>query len=126
MFELLLVILADQLATRIDERRRVVALFAVSLQHPGDKEDLQFLGQAGQPAKVDALRDRFAQCPVLLERDRLVGDGIAVQKTLRRANDLPSVRRRLADQGFDPAVIGLLVPTHPFEHDSRYSDRVCA
>ena len=50
------------------------------------------------------MRDRLAQRPVLFERNCLVGDGVPVQETLRGANDLRSVRRRFADERFDPAV----------------------
>jgi len=121
--QLLLAVFADELPLGGDEHRRVEAGLAVGFQHPGHEVDPQFARQGRQLLVIRSARDRLAEGPIRVQRDRLVGDGIAVEKALGGADDLRPAGRGFADHGLDPPKVGLLIGADPLQHDPCHADR---
>ena len=121
--QLLLAVSADELPVGADQHRGVVAPLAVRLEHAGHEVDVQLVGEAGELAGVFAVGDGLAQCPVGLQRDVLVGDGVAVEEALRGADDPRAASCRLADHRLDSPVVARLCGAQPFEHDPSHAHR---
>ena len=120
--ESLLVVAADEFSIRADQHGRVEAFFSVRFEHPGDEVNVEFAGQRSEFLEIRSVRNGFAQRPVLFERDRLVGDGVAVEEALGRADDLRAAFCSLANHFLGTLEVGFFVCADPFENDASHAD----